>query len=74
LAYSPRAFLQILHPDHAPSPLGWMSSLLEVIDKARFLKFAKNIVTMWVRLDEKIVERRAVQRVALRADSTRVFS
>jgi hypothetical protein len=39
-----------------------------------YLNSAKNNVTMWVRLDEKIVERRAVQKVALRARSSRVIS
>jgi hypothetical protein len=37
------------------------------------LNAAKNNVTMWVRLDEKIAERRAVQKVALHAYSSRVF-
>jgi hypothetical protein len=37
-------------------------------------KTAKNNVTMWVRLDEKIVERRAVHTLALRYLRSRVFS
>jgi hypothetical protein len=39
-----------------------------------YLNSAKNDVTMWVRLDEKIVERRAVHALALRYLYSRVFS